>query len=179
MVSSSRFLCFRRYLEHSFLDSPCLIPYHSTKGSGWERQGEGKENLSEISLKIENDKLRLLEFSPSTFGSQKHVNSLISCLLFSFCYLIWYKREIGIVFLVWNYSQPSVPVGFKFKISTKDWKYSGKKIPENFKKQNLNLPCACNYWCSFYTELGISNLEIFKLYGRTCTVYIKILHHFV
>ena len=74
-------VCFRRYLEHSFLDSPCLMPYHSTKGRGCEREGERKENLSEISQKIENYKLKLLEFSASTFGSQKHVNSLIQFLL--------------------------------------------------------------------------------------------------
>ena len=41
------------------------------------------------------------------------------------------------------------------------WQYSEKKIPESFKKQNLNLLHASNYFCSIYIVLGIiSNLEM-------------------
>ena len=41
-----------------------------------------------------------------------------------------------------------------------DQKYS-PKIPENSKKQNLNLPCTGNYLHSIYIVLGIvSNLDM-------------------
>lgn len=43
---------------------------------------------------------------------------------------------------------------------TKDGKYLGKKIPESFKKQNLNLPHSSNYVHSIYI-----------IYNYLCTMY--------